>query len=332
MSRTSKRALALALASVLLTAAVTPRAARAQDPSAEEILKPAKAALTTLVQYPRYISQARATVSGIFLGPGGYNVTCDYSCFIVCWKTARYSSQIDFSSLRNPLQSTLTNYESQSNQFTSYFNGRMQTWLKESVPAMSGKFENTSARLQQIQQQVSGGAVTVDAGKAQAAAELGGLADALQGGANELKQIMGQLAQFLEQQKANQREIANRRAQAGNIIENSFNQMNAFIDDKPCGQDDARNQFNAFKGLINGSLGTLDNTFLNLNNQTAAADQAGSVLLGTLVNFVTKYNFVAGQVRQAQNAEAVNQAIANLRLNVAAAAWKDFAGYAAKQM
>ena len=82
----------------------------------------------------------------------------------------------------------------------------------------------------------------------------------------------------------------------------------------------------------------INHYFVALKNTTkliALADQtdnAGSVLLGTMVNMLNRFHLVSQTLSKVQSASSLNSVIEQMNIRVAAKQWKDFAAWAEKQV
>ena len=107
-------------------------------------------------------------------------------------------------------------------------------------------------------------------------------------------------------------------------------QMNKTLGDYPCGDGDARNQYNNIKGMVSGQFNQVVAAAQQYGVASAQTDQAVSLILGTVVNFRSRYQGIQ-QNLQAAKITPVG-AVQALRLQVTVNTWQDFANFARQQL
>ena len=285
------------------------------------------AAIATALGYPRQIHSAAIAAQGVALGPWHLSVRCNYGSS----DKNSYSSDAvcDFSAQRATLQSAMFAAEKQADQFLSSFNF-VSTWVATTLPATAASFADASAPVAAAIAASQAGSLTqpqIDAATGALATLLGflqqsstDLTDGIRGLAAYSVQVENYAGQI--QQVVNG--LTTSAQSTIDIIQNSLGSM-------PCGTGDAQNQLNGFRAQFTTASGQLQSTFNALAGQTRDANNAIGLLLGTVVTFVSSYQGVIGQVRQAQ-AQTVGSLLEGLRLDIAARQWQTLASDAGTQL
>jgi hypothetical protein len=297
--------------------------ASAQD---TDELKTAREGLTVLTRFPGDITRVTDSVRGLYFGPGGYNISCEYQCLFAgfCFKWAKYHNTIDFSWLRDSFRNRITSDQDEIRGFVYKFQWDLSNWARTAT-ADSAAFAELDTAIKAML------ANPTDAGKQQIQERLKVLAGKLDTSRGRVQQLMQQLAKFLG--RVNQLKQTITQAKGGMEAQatSSYASMESFIAQQPCGHDEARKQFGNFKTSIAGSLTSVDSAAGQFAASASAADRAGSMVLGTLLNFVGRYQTVSTQVAKAQNAVEANSVIVGTHIQIVNAAWRRFLEYLTQQ-
>jgi len=310
-----------------------------------EELASAKDALAILIRFPEKIAKIRLVASQFVLGDVGYHVSCSYCSrrFLgICTeKTSITDSRLASGGLGPEVQRVLQGAEQDGKQFSGDFNDRLRQWLKVTVPMIGSEIESSAEEIRQIPAQARAGAIstveeldfdgqlrTVFVG-VRVEECLSPANTHLSEGARQLKAMMGELASYLQRQNAYQQDLIRAKERlegfARSVLKDTVKPL-------PCGQQDATNQLNQSKQHAEESLKILNGNFDEFKKSATEADEAGSKLLGTMMNFVNQFQFISEQLKTARDAQSLNRQIQSLHLNIAVQAWKDFSEYAAQQL
>ena len=242
------------------------------------------------------------------------------------------------------------------------FTDPMQHWLKTTVPAISAQFDTASRNIQEVEGEMQRGTGNITAQREKISSNLEQISASLQQGNIELKGLTSQLALYLKNLQQINVDVGIHVDKAQTAIKPDLAKLNQFLDAvkscekygkmemKWCG---GRSQltrrapeippctttsWTTSKDLSTELNTELDHYFMALKSTIklttigASTDTAGSVLLGTMVNMLNRFNLVSQRLSKAQNASSLNSAMGDLHIQLATQAWQDFAAYAAKQV
>jgi len=293
---------------------------------------PAKDSVAKLSQLSAAIASSRGQISGLFFGPGRVNVDCEYQCWIgICLRKANFYYNLDFSAWKPSLDRTLSNQLQNSLNFNNNFQNQFRTWVG-TVNTINASLQQTSAKVTQLQSDLPKlDPATASQRRQDIERQLTGISQQIGSSSTQVQGLMSQVAAYLQQQTRNQAAFAQQKSSFATNVNNEFQKMKQFIDQQPC-SGNAWDQFNGFKGRINASLDSTDATIGSLRASAASSDQAGSVLVGSMMNMANRMNLVTSQLAKAQTIQGTNVALESLHIKVAAQAWQDFSTYATAQV
>ncbi|MBD2505590.1 hypothetical protein [Anabaena azotica] len=322
-------AIMAALGIVLGTLFLFPRESLAQSNQAEYDFSSAKNAIATLSQFPQEINRYITEVSQTSLGPWKLDVSCCTDYFIWCLNTRNFGYRVDYSGSRSNLENVIRRYEQNSREFSNSFSP-IGDWFKIALPQFSSQFNAASERILAIQTEIRQGNGSTPEQRAEVTRLLNKLSSNLQEQSNQLKVGMSSLATFLQNQNNYQRIITNVNNGLNPSIQATLSKMQDFVNQQPC-RGDADAQFNSIQQQFTNSVQKINNTLITLNTRTQEMDKSISILLGTITNFITKYQLIANQLNATENTQ-LGSVIQSLHLTVAKQAWEDLAKYAAEQL
>jgi uncharacterized phage infection (PIP) family protein YhgE len=151
----------------------------------------------------------------------------------------------------------------------------------------------------------------------------------LQPGLKQLNDGIASLSNFNSELNQSLRSINDLRASLDRVVAADKASMNNKLGDYPCGDGDARSQYSGIENKVTGQFQDVQNAAQSFGVTSNQTDQAVSVILGTVLNFQTRYQGISQALNLAQISPA--GAVQQLRINVVAASWRDFAQYADKQ-
>jgi len=293
---------------------------------------PAKDSVAKLSQLNTEIANSRGQISGLFFGPAKIDVRCEYQCFIgICLRWATFYYNLDFSHWKPSMDSLLASQQQYSLNFNNNFQSQFRAWVG-TVNNINAALQQTSANVTQLQADLPHlDPATASKRRQDIQNQLTEISRQIDSSSKQVQGLMSQVAAYLQQQNRNQESLAQQKASFATNVNASFQKMKEFIDQQPC-SGNAWDQFNGFKGRINGSLDSIDKTLGSLRASASIADQSGSVLIGSMMNMANRMNLVTSQLAKAQTIQGTNDALSNLHIKVAAQAWQDFATYAAAQV
>ena len=298
------------------------------DSAASMNVQEAQKAVMVATQYPGKIHSAALAAQAVALGPWVLHVSCKYGTSDKA--SASYNTNVDFGALRAQLQGTLRSAEQQATQFLTTFNF-VKTWLAQTLPRISGQFtaaaQAEAAAMSALRQR---GSIT-PAERSKLINSLNTLIASLQTSSDELTKGVQGLSSFaLSQQNYGQQILAVvQRVTAA--AQKELQNIQAQIKTQPCGQGDGTRQLMNFILQFTNASVRFQNIFANLSNDTKAANDAVSLLMGTVLNFINKYRPVIKQIEQTQDSQ-LGGALQLLHLSIATSQWKDLASYAGSQL
>jgi hypothetical protein len=287
----------------------------------------AESAIATAVAYPRLIHEAATQAQGVALGPWTVSISCNYGTS----DANHYSSQVsvDFTVTRTQLQQAIATAESQASTFLDHFNF-VSVWMAQTLPLTSSVFATAAAA---VDAAVSAGrhGTPTQAMVDTAVKDLSDLVSTLQANSKQLSDGVAGLAQFNIQLTSCAQLVQQAAANLKSTAQSALDQVADQARSAPCGGDGAMSQIVGFQIQLLSSGAVLDGTFAQLASHTKDAQSAVSVLLGTVVNLISEYQGVLNQVKTVQG-QAAATIMQQIRLMVAASAWKSLTQYATAQL
>jgi hypothetical protein len=237
----------------------------------------------------------------------------------------------------------------------------MQHWLKTTVPAIGAQFDTVSRNILEVEGEMQRGPGNITAQREKVSSNLEQISSSLQQGNIELKGLTSQLALYLKNLQQINIDVGIHVDRAETAIKPDLAKLNHFLDAvkscekygkmemKWCGGRSQLTQgvdippCTTTSWATSRALSTELNRELNhyfvalkstikLTTIGGSTDTAGSVLLGTMVNMLNRFNLVSQRISKAQTASSLNSAMQELHIQLAAQAWQDFATYSAKQV
>lgn len=317
----------------LLWALAMPLAAHGQ---ADEFAN-AKAAIDSLKQLPGSVSRVQALIQNTAYGPFEISGSCDYDrqwyCLGMACKTFHWRwSFPNYVWLKNSLAARYDQVSAVSQQFDSRFSP-VRNWMLTSLPQFSQQLDQETAIMTAAGKVVSdpqASPAAVASARAEISASLQRILANLQPGLRQLNEGIASLSTFNSQLNQSLTRVNDLRGNLDSTINADKAKMNQELGNYPCGDGDARAQYSSIENTVTGQFQGVQNAAQSFGVTSNQTDTAVSVILGTVLNFQNRYQGIAQALNSAQLSPA--GAVQQLRINVAAASWRDFAQYADSQL
>jgi uncharacterized phage infection (PIP) family protein YhgE len=304
---------------------------RAQD------LTDGKGAIDRLKQLPGSVQKVREVVQAANFGPFEISGYCEYNwqwyCMFSNCNTWNWSWKFpNYTWLRSSLDQRYQSIQSVSAQFDARFLP-VKSWLLNTLPAFSRQVDNISARIQ------AGDATIRKPGTPPAEVErarqdiiqaIDQLTGSLRQGSEQLSTGVSGLSAFNQQLNGSLQTLESARAGMEQMLSADQNNINRQMGSWPCGKDDALNGYNGIKTTVRTQFQNVIAAGRSFGLDSSQTDQSVSLILGRVLNLLNSYRNVLDSLRAAQITPA--GAVQQLRLNVAAAAWRDLSTYARQQL
>lgn len=288
----------------------------------------AQNAVKVASQYPNQIHAAAAAAAGVPLGPWHLSVSCKYGQSDKY--TASYNEMVDFKRQRTQLQTLLANAEKQAAQFVTKFNF-VKVWMGQSLPETCAAFDKAfNAEEAAMSAQKKQGKIPPEA-RAALIASLDGLMATLQASSEALSAGSQGLAAFSLNQEKYGAQINGVIASMSATGQNALASMRANIAHQPCGSADGMRQMQNFVTQFDAATKRFRTIFETLTGNTKAANDAVSLLMGTVLNFQNGYRPVITKVKQAEDAKLAT-VMQNFHLSVARGQWQQLEEFARSQL
>ncbi len=258
-------------------------------------------AIHTIVEFPLRLDQVAQTVSRIPFGPYGISVACSYgpSC---CEKKASYS--YSFSISKAPLENVLQVAEGHAKTFFDSFKD-VQDWLN-GLPAFSKLFsDNANAAIATIAQIPPGGKPTPQQ-KAALTRNFNAILAGLASGQTQLNKGALGVAGYLQAQQALATEIRNTENQLQTANARALSAMQQSLAGKPCGQAQAKVQFEIESASNQASVQQFKTAFATLATQTLVANSAVGLMLSTVLDYAQEINPIIDEIQSASGQDLSN--------------------------
>lgn len=285
-------------------------------------------AIETAAAYPRQIHTSAAAAQAVALGPWVLAISCKYGQSDK--NTFSERTEIDFTSLRTQLQSTLAAAEDQAGQFLGDF-AFIRTWMAQTLPATSAAVASASAVVTTAMEALRSTGTLTPAQVTAVVTELEGLLGTLKTGSDELTSGMQGLAAFAASQQQYGTEVQDVAAHVSSAAQGYLTAVRNSLGSAPCGSGDGMRQLDAFAAQFTAASQSFETIFSGLASETTAAQQALSLLIGTVLSVDNDYRPVLTQVKQGQSSD-IGSALQNLHLDIASREWATLAAYASQQL
>lgn len=320
-------------ATALLWALLMPCAAHAQT---DEFAN-AKAAIDRLKQLPGSVSRVQALIQNTSYGPFQISGSCDHDrqwyCLGMACKTFHWGwSFPNYVWFKDSLAARYNQVSAVSQQFDSRF-APVRNWMLTSLPQFSQQLDQESAIMAAANQVVTdpqAAPAAVASAKAEISASLQRILAKLQPGLRQLNEGVASLSSFNSQLNQSLSSVNDLRSNLDSVVNADKAKMDQQLGDYPCGDGDARAQYSGIENTVISQFQGVQNAAQSFGVTSNQTDTAVSLILGTVMNFQNRYQGISQALNAAQLSPA--GAVQQLRINVAAASWRDFAQYADSQL
>lgn len=298
---------------------------------------PAKAAINNLKQLPSAVSQVQIVVQATFFGPFEISGSCGYDrqwyCFGQPCRTFNWWWKFpNYTWFKDSLAANYNQVSAVAGQFDNRFSP-IKNWMVTTLPQFSQQFDQESSKMNaagQVVMNPQSSPAAVAQAKTDILQSLDRINAGLQPGIEQLNSGISSMSNFNSQLNQSLQRVNNLRSTLDQVIAADSSSMNQKLAEYPCGSDDARNKYNGIKNTVTSQFQNVQNAAQSYGVVSNQTDQSVSLILGTVLNFQTRYQGISQALKNAQISPA--GAIQQLRITVAAAAWRDFANYASQQM
>jgi len=318
--------------SVLLIALALPLSVSAQG----DDFAPAKLAIVDLKQLPASVGRLQTLIQASYYGPFAISGSCDYDkqwyCLGMGCKTFKWGWTFPgFTWIKDSMASSYGEVSSTARQFDSRF-APVKAWMLTSLPQFSqllDKENEVMANAGRIASDPNASQEDIARAKADVLASLDRIANGLQPGIQQLNEGIASLSDFNSQLNRPLRQVSDLRGGLDRVITADKQQMNATLGSYPCGDDDARAKYGGIESQVTSQFQNVQAAAQTFGVTSQAADNDVSIILGIVLNFQNRYQGISQALRLAQISPA--GAVQQLRINVVAASWRDFAQYVMRQ-
>jgi hypothetical protein len=317
----------------LILALMLPLSASAQG----DDFAPAKAAIDSLKQLPASVSRVQSVIQGTSYGPFEISGSCDYDkqwyCLGMACRTFKWWWKFpNYTWFKDSLAARYNEVSSVSQQFDSRFTP-VKTWMLTSLPQFSQQLDKENEIISaagRVAADPNSSPAAIEQAKSDLLASLNRIENGLQPGVKQLNDGISSLSNFNSQLNQSLQNVNNLRVSLDRVVSADKANMNAKLGEYPCGDGDARAQYNGIENLVTGQFQNVQTAAQSYGVTSNQTDRDVSIILGTVLNFQTRYQGISQALRLAQLSPA--GAVQQLRINVVAASWRDFAQYAEKQL
>ena len=308
-----------------------------------EDLKTTRDSLAALTQFPAEVTRYTDKVRLSFT-PGSVNQQCDYACWgswcyqthyalsfgpstfniqakYKCWGDwcyhAGYAHNFDFSSMQNAFNAKIKAQQDDLRASAYSIRWEMVSWAKH-AGADDAAFAELDRSIKAIE------ADPTETRKRDIQPQLSVLADKLAASRGRVQALTQQLARFLILVNGLKGTVDQAKGDMERESNGVYREMDTFLANLPCGQNEVKGRFRSQSAA---SLTAVDNVAGEVASSARAADREGSVVLGTLQTFASRYQGVSSQIANARNAIEANSVISATRIRIVNTLWRQFLAY-----
>jgi hypothetical protein len=301
---------------------------------------PAKAAISQLQQLPAAVVKVLAVVRTRNFGPFRIEDKCkiDSNCCRRgwCWVCQKDLSW-DFPKyqwLKQTLDQRYSHVADVAGGFDAAF-APVKSWLTDSLPAFSKRFDDvTKPQLDKDTEVIGNAGSPADAvakAKADITEQLAGISTSLSQGSGQLRQGIIALSGFNSQLNGALGQIDSASVRFG--MERMISEDKTKLDQTRipwCTLDKVKSDYNNIATTVRTQFQSVIDSANAFGIAATQTDTNVSLILGTVVNLQTRYQGALDHIKKAQLTP--QGAVQNLRIDVAAAFWRDLALYAVAQL
>ena len=320
----------------LLAAMALSLCAIADRAPAQEDLAPAKTAIVQLKQLPGSVQRVVAVIRTTNFGPFSIHGSCGYDshwyCFGDCKEFHWSWTFPGFAWLKEGLEQRYNNVANVAGQFDPNF-APVKNWLITTMPRFVTYLDGASKEMlanEQIVLSATASAEQKDAATKAIQSRFADIGTRLDEGSDQLRAGVVQLSNYNNQLNGALGQINAARQQMEQRFNSDTAQMNQKLGSYPCGDGDARNQYNGVKGTVTNQFNQVVSAAEQVGVVSGQTDKAVSLILGTVVNLRSRYHGIQQNLQAAKITPA--GAVQALRLQVTVNSWQDFANFARQQL
>jgi hypothetical protein len=297
---------------------------------------PAKAAIVNLKQIPASVGRLQTLIQATSYGPFEISGSCGFDkqwyCLGMACQTFNWRWNFpNYTWIKQSMATSYSEVSSVSQQFDNRF-APVKAWMLTSLPQFSQVLDQENdvmANAGRTATDPNSSPEDIARAKADVLASLDRIANGLQPGIQQLNEGISSMSSFNSQLNQSLQRVNYLRAGLDRVIASDKQQMNAKLGEYPCGDDDARAKYSGIENQVTSQFQNVQTAAQSFGVTSQAADNDVSIILGIVVNFQNRYQGISQALRLAQISPA--GAVQQLRINVVAASWRDFAQYAKTQ-
>ncbi|WP_452233228.1 hypothetical protein [Lacinutrix sp. MEBiC02595] len=256
--------------------------------------------IAVLVNFPTQINNVAKAVAATTLGPYRIYVTCSYDAGC---KDCEYSTGVEISTA--PIVELINDAQTSAKTFFTSFQP-VTNWLQQTLPSFSVTFD-ASAKIILAILKIIGSSRTITPAQQ---AELIKQFDIIQNGLTQSETELGQgniaMVAFVNRQNTATLAVQSVQNSLEADTQNALTRMLDYANGQPCGQSDAKAQYNVMEASYKGTVNTLSIQFTELSNDTNTANNAVKSLVGLVVDFIGQMQNISASVNTVQNGDLSN--------------------------
>lgn len=280
--------------------------------------------IAVIVQFPILINQIAKTVAETTLGPWQISVKCSYDngC-----KHETYSEGIALST--HPLVKVIEAAEVNAKTFFSNFKP-VNDWLKNTLPSFSKTFDASAKLILTTLKDINSSGTIDSSQRKTLAKEFGIIQSGLTSSNSQLQKGTAAMTAFAKQQKASTANVLKVQSDLESEISNALQSMLMFTENKPCGQSDAKAQYNVIEAEYKATVNIFSKQFSLLSSDTDTANKAVLSLVGLIVDYMSQIKKVSEDVHTVQS-DNLSYFMKQVTLVASTNLWSQLAKQAAKE-
>ncbi|WP_082126691.1 hypothetical protein [Allosalinactinospora lopnorensis] len=260
-------------------------------------------AIGRLARLPQDILDIGARVAATDLGPWHIAVNCTYDPFLF-WDTkrAQYGYEVSFSAIRGPISGILFEAANEGRSTLSDYRALLD-WMRDTVPATDDAYRGATRLVNDVRSAIDRGEQPGPGDREQLHTALTTLYRHLDGSKEVFSSLTSRIARHSQRTDAALDSLVRLAEEFERSAAASLSAMREFIDDKPCGKDNAMRQFERVRSTFEESVARLREEITVLRQRLSQTGNAIALVAGNTLVLASTAKNAADAVERAGEAE-----------------------------
>jgi hypothetical protein len=256
--------------------------------------------IAVLINFPTQINDVAKAVAATSLGPFEISVKCSYDAGC---KDCTYSTSINITT--TPIVQLINAAQTSAKTFFISFQP-VTNWLKQTLPSFSTTFDAAAKIILAILKDMASSGTITPTQKAKLIQQFGIIQNGLTQSQTQLGQGDVAMVDFVNRQISATASVQTIQNNLINNTQNALTEMLDYANGQPCGQSDAKAQYDVLEVSYKQSVAMLNNQFTKLSTDTNTANNAVKSLVALTTDFIAQMKNISADVETVQSGNLSN--------------------------